>query len=274
MIRIIFGSLFVVFGFIGFAAEIGDYLNNGSWDLSGILLAGIFVAVGECLFYFGTLARIRKRTLEQASTSADRRTGQAYILFAVSLLLVLTVGVVVQMRSMRIGLAMTEVTLILLPAILFVRWKRLPVADALRWRPISLATALLSIAVGITGQGVAAGIAVLSEPLLGELPSMPALEPQTVSDLLWVLFIAALLPGLCEETLFRGALQGVLRRKGRWKGVVITALLFAVYHVAPSMFPHAFFLGIVQGVLVLRTGSTVSDMLAHAANNAMALGGA
>jgi membrane protease YdiL (CAAX protease family) len=274
MIRIILGSLFVVFAFVAFIAKMGDYLNSGSWDFSGIWLAGIFIAVGECLFYSGTLARIRKRPLEQESASADRRTGQAYVLFGVSWLLVLTVGLVGQMRSMRIGLAMTEVVLILLPAILFVRWKRLPVADALRWRPISLATALLSIAVGITSQGVAGGIAMLSEPLLGELPSMPLLELQTVSDFLWALFIAALLPGLCEETLFRGAIQGVLRPKGPWKGVVITALLFAVYHVAPSMFPPAFLTGIVLGVLVLRTGSTVSAILAHAAINAMALGGA
>jgi hypothetical protein len=47
------GSLIGIFGFIGFAMEIGDYQDNRSWDLDGLLLAAIFVAVGGSLFYYG-----------------------------------------------------------------------------------------------------------------------------------------------------------------------------------------------------------------------------
>ncbi len=57
----------------------------------------------------------------QASVSTDRRCGQVYVLFGVSLLLVITIGSVVQLISMPIGLSITELVLILLPAILFVR---------------------------------------------------------------------------------------------------------------------------------------------------------
>ncbi len=52
------GSLIVIIGFFGFAMEISDYQSDRSWDLYGLLIAAILVAVGGCLFYFGRLARI------------------------------------------------------------------------------------------------------------------------------------------------------------------------------------------------------------------------
>ncbi|MDH3492049.1 MAG: CPBP family intramembrane metalloprotease [Acidobacteriota bacterium] len=207
---------------------------------------------------------------EKASNPANGRTGQAYILFALSLVFVVILGSTVQFWSVLFGLGFTELVLILLPAILFVRRKRLPVFEALRWKPVPATTAILSVAVGITGWGIAAGIFVLSENVLGEGPVTQALIPQTVPDLLWILFFAALLPGFCEESLFRGAIQGILRRNGKARAVVITALLFAVFHVSPWSFVPALFLGIVFGVLVVRTGSTVPAILAHIANNATA----
>ena len=63
MIRMICGSLIGIFGFIGFAIEIVDYQDNRSWDLDGLLIAAIFVAVGGSLFYYGRLARISKQLL-------------------------------------------------------------------------------------------------------------------------------------------------------------------------------------------------------------------
>lgn len=208
--------------------------------------------------------------LPAGDTSTDHRTAQAYILFSISLLLVVTIGSLVQLKSVRIGLGITEVVLILLPALLFIRRKRVPVAEALQWRPVSASVVAMSILVGATGWGIAAGIIVLTHPLIGWPPSIEALEPGTLTDLWWVLLAGALLPGICEETLFRGAIQGILSRLGERRAVLITALLFAVYHVNPWVLLPAFFLGIVFGVLVVRTGSTFPAMLAHISNNAVA----
>lgn len=206
----------------------------------------------------------------RVGTSPDRRTGQAYILFGVSLILVATLGAAVQMAMPLSGLVFTEIALILIPAIVFVRRKRLPIAAALRWRTVSAKTALLSIAVGISSWGVAAGIAVLVQPLIGEPPSIPGFNPETLQGLLWVLLVAALLPGICEETLFRGAIQGILSRRGPQKAVVFTALLFAIFHINPWSLVSAFFLGLVFGTVLVRTGSTVPAMLAHISNNVVA----
>lgn len=207
---------------------------------------------------------------DRAIRSPSLRSGQAYVLFAVSLALVVTVGTVAQLVSFRIGLVITELALILLPAILFVRFKRLPVAEALGWRRVSPGIALLGVAVGVTGWGVAAGIHEMLRPLLGDPPEVKAFAAQTLPELLLLLLCGAVLPGLCEESLFRGAIQGVLRRKGSRKAVLITAVLFALYHVSPWILVPGFFLGVVLGTLVVRTGSTVPAILAHMASNATA----
>lgn len=210
----------------------------------------------------GNQVKVKERTTSQAT--------QAYILYAFSFLLIVTIGTVLQIRSVYFGLAITELALILAPALFFVYRKKLPLAKALQIRPVSFGIAIQSIALGITGWGIAAGIITFTIPILGNPPSIPALEPETIRDLLWILFVAALLPGLCEEILFRGVLQGILSRKGQWKAILITALLFSVFHLNPWNLLPAFFLGLLFGVLVVRTGSLVPAVMAHIVVNATA----
>ena len=213
---------------------------------------------------------MNSREPDKENDTSLRRTGQVYLLFLLSLLLLVTLGAITQMQFPLFGLGFTELFLILLPAIIFVRSKRLPIAKALGWKRISPSTAFISIAVGTTCWGVAAGMFVLSQLILGEQPVVEALIPRTLPDLFWILIFAALLPGLCEESLFRGVIQGVLGRKGKRAGLVITALLFALFHVSPWILVPGFFLGIVFGILAIRTGSTVPAIIAHIANNTTA----
>lgn len=204
-----------------------------------------------------------------SSTAPARRSvGQAYVLFVVSLLLVVTLGAAAQLASLTVGLIVTEVLLILGPAVVFVRRKGLPVAQALGWRPIAWGDGLLAVAVGVTSWGAAAGMVVLCEPLLGPPPEVPGLVPHSVPQLLWILFCGAVLPGICEETLLRGAIQGLLwRRGGRW-AVLVTAVLFAAFHVNPWILLPLLLLGVVFGTLAARTGSVLPAVLAHFAANA------
>ena len=196
--------------------------------------------------------------------------GQAYLLFGVSLILVLTVGAVGQYLSVLPGLVITELILILLPVVVYIRWKQLPIAEALRWRPVPLETAVVSVILGVSGYGVAIGIYLLTVPVLGKGPDIDVFRVTSLWRLLLVFVCGALLPGICEETLFRGAIQGILQRKGASKAVVYSALLFAAFHVNPWSFLPAFFLGVVFGILVARTNSTVPAITAHIANNATA----
>lgn len=77
-----------------------------------------------------------------------------------------------------------------------------------------------------------------------------------------------LLPGPCEELLFRGfILRGLLRRYGPVTAVVLTASLFGLFHMDPTRLPGSFFLGLVFGIVLLRTGSLYCAIIAHVTNN-------
>jgi sodium transport system permease protein len=94
---------------------------------------------------------------------------------------------------------------------------------------------------------------------LNKLPAMAAL------------FYLAILPGMCEETLCRGfLLHSFMPRFGKWGGVIVTAVAFGLLHMDPYRFISTTFLGILLGVIVVRTGSIFPAMLAHASNNALA----
>lgn len=71
-----------------------------------------------------------------------------------------------------------------------------------------------------------------------------------------------------EETIFRGIMQPTLQNKlGRWSGIVLTALIFALYHVQFSfvlsvLIPHACF-GLILGLLRERTGTLWAPAITH-----------
>lgn len=194
--------------------------------------------------------------------------GQAFLLFGVSLFLVVSVGFAVQAFFPRGGLAFTEIVLILAPALWFVRHKGLPLARALRITSIRGSTALLAVVLGVAGWGVAM---LMHGALVGGPSAAPAPPGLDVGGLAALLLVGALLPGICEEVLFRGAIMGVLERRGARYAVVVTAILFGVYHLTPATIIPAVFLGLIFGLLVVRTGSLLPAILAHTANNATAI---
>jgi membrane protease YdiL (CAAX protease family) len=72
-----------------------------------------------------------------------------------------------------------------------------------------------------------------------------------------------------EETIFRGIMQPTLQNKvGRWSGILLTAVIFAVYHVhfafaLPRIISHTCW-GLILGVLRERTGTVWAPAIAHA----------
>jgi membrane protease YdiL (CAAX protease family) len=85
-----------------------------------------------------------------------------------------------------------------------------------------------------------------------------------------VLFaLMGLIAAIPEETIFRGIMQPTLQQKvGRWPGILLTALIFALFHVQyafalPLLISH-FCYGLVLGLLRERTGTLWAPAIAHA----------
>lgn len=73
---------------------------------------------------------------------------------------------------------------------------------------------------------------------------------------------------VCEEFFFRGVLQSALgERLAPSAAVVVTALVFSLFHLDPVGFVARFELGVVFGLLAWRSGSLWPAIAAHSANN-------
>ncbi len=81
--------------------------------------------------------------------------------------------------------------------------------------------------------------------------------------------LMGLMAAIAEETIFRGILQPTLQNKlGRWPGILVTAVIFAVFHIQyalalPLIVSHIC-TGLVLGLLRERTGTLWAPAIAHA----------
>jgi membrane protease YdiL (CAAX protease family) len=78
------------------------------------------------------------------------------------------------------------------------------------------------------------------------------------------LAMLALVPGICEELLFRGYAQRQFERAvGPAGGVLLSGVLFGAYHLRPSQLLPLVVLGVYLAYLTWRTGSLWPAVAAH-----------
>lgn len=145
--------------------------------------------------------------------------------------------------------------------------------DVLPLRPVPL-TILAPMAVAVLGVGV-----LLSEAdnLLRTVLPPPAWLERMFAELaggrrsLWgsIALLVVVAP-MTEEALFRGViLHGFLDRYTVRRAIVVSALLFAVFHLNPWQFVGAATAGVLFAWWRAATGSLVPGLVCHALNNAM-----
>lgn len=92
-------------------------------------------------------------------------------------------------------------------------------------------------------------------------------------DYILSLVMLAILPAMFEETIFRGGMQNLLSRW--WKSpilsIVVTAIVFSMVHGSYFGFLSRAVLGFLLGWMYYRTGNIWLNIIAHAANNAVAV---
>jgi len=86
-------------------------------------------------------------------------------------------------------------------------------------------------------------------------------------------FIAlTVFPALGEELVFRGVLTRALApRFGEVRTILISAAVFALYHLMPAQMLSTFVLGLALAFLTLRARSIVPAFIIHFINNAIAI---
>lgn len=116
---------------------------------------------------------------------------------------------------------------------------------------------------------LAEALAVLFSALFPELIRFTAGQESLVAvkspaGAVLVFAAVAVAPALCEETFFRGWLQGTLRRRlPAAPVIIIQAALFSLCHLSPMTIVPILFLGVYLGWLRERSGTIAASMTAH-----------
>jgi membrane protease YdiL (CAAX protease family) len=112
-------------------------------------------------------------------------------------------------------------------------------------------------------------------PILRELRGGGAslLAIRSPGQLVLVIGAVAITPAVCEEVLFRGWLQGTLRRRLSVPiTILIQGVLFALFHMSPLSIAALAFVGFYLGYLFDRCGTLYASMTAHCIYNLTIIG--
>lgn len=102
------------------------------------------------------------------------------------------------------------------------------------------------------------------QPLIHELRNLGNLSPGEQPSMLAYLLVFGVLASICEELAFRGfILSGLLRATRPRNAILLCAFLFALYHMNVFQFLPAFFLGVVLGLLTVRSKSLLPPIVFH-----------
>jgi membrane protease YdiL (CAAX protease family) len=219
-------------------------------------------------------------------------------------------SVIAAFASVIIGTALTLITLnnsqygplagwtvgaIFTIAFVLIRFRKPEEREALRLSAAKSGAGLLQevFLMLLIGVGLAVALDVISARVAGTSPFEPELqrpfgEAARAASLLidypivfisWIFAIAFMVIGqpISEELIFRGILLPSLRKAtGAWPGYIVSALIFAVFHLLAystsisdfNSLWHGqilpFIAGLIFGAVRLYTGSTRAAILAHA----------
>ena len=128
--------------------------------------------------------------------------------------------------------------------------------------PLTFAVMMINAVIVVTVSAVSSDVPTAREQILGQETSV------AIPDLLWLILAGAGLAPIVEEFLFRGLLYRYLRkRRSRAFAIVLTAGLFAIAHLVPTLIPSLFVFGLFLAWVVERYGSLYPAMALHSLNN-------
>lgn len=97
----------------------------------------------------------------------------------------------------------------------------------------------------------------------GYVPSDPVSELLSGSGFVINIIFVGLLAPVLEELVFRKAVIDATRRYGEKTALVLSALIFGLIHMNIYQLFYAFAIGLVLGLVYLRTGKIIYSMLIH-----------
>ncbi len=200
---------------------------------------------------------------------------EANLTYFIMAVVLMTAGAYVQGRAFESGIFITEYVFVLLPVLVVGFLRKVDLKKALRLNKLRLKHGLIIVAIAFALLPTVAFANTLTIYLLSLkdkviVPPIPTAS--TASELGLYFFLIAVSAGICEEFFFRGMMLNAFEKGVNPKmGVVISAVLFGVFHFNMQNLLGPIVLGLVFGYLVQLTNSIWAGVLAHMANNGIAV---
>ena len=158
---------------------------------------------------------------------------------------------------------------VLLPACLTARYAGSPEAARLGgMRPLSmLAVVGLALAGLLLVQYLSVLWLILLEALRIPYTSAALALPQNTQETMLMVLSIGVLPGVCEELLFRGAMLGAFERLGTKKAIWMTAILFTLWHGSLAGVPAELLTGLLLGYVAFAFDSVYAAITYHTVYN-------
>ena len=212
----------------------------------------------------------------QKLTNQERlRPWMGFVLFGITMAIFLTACVWMQMNWGIAGLILTELLLAGI-AIVFCLLRKVKISEVLPIKKITLRD-FAGCVVLLIGTYL---ISILSVFVMAFLFPSSAAEASELGSFLYekglglipLILIVAVLPGICEETLHRGALLSTFRGLDKeWIAVVCVGLFFSLNHVSILRGPFTFILGAVFAYIVIKKNNILLTMLMHCMLNSFSV---
>ncbi len=204
----------------------------------------------------------------------NQETSILNIFFIFQLILLYYAGTFVQtFFEIKIGLLITEIFLIFMPSFIFIKLLFGDFLKTIEFKMPGFKVLTFSAFAAVCCFGFTTMIAFLQSLIIAPPQQMlkeiqGALTAASSLEFFSIVVIAALLPALCEEVMFRGMILNTLIKKyGALVSAVICGLLFGVFHFSFYRFFPTAIIGFFLSLLKIRTGSIIPPMLAHLINN-------
>ena len=178
---------------------------------------------------------------------------------------------------LRVVVLITQFLFMLLPTILLVRWWHTKnVKKYVRLNKTSFGEVFLAVIATLAI--IPAGNYVSNELVRWinipdfylEISTM-FFKANSPLEFVWLIFVVAITPAICEEVFFRGYVQRTFERTIKFKSVLLIGFIFGLFHMQPLGLFTLSILGMLFGYFYYKSESLLPAMAAHFTNNFLAV---
>lgn len=176
--------------------------------------------------------------------------------------------------NMLLLLLMIQFYCVLFPALFYMIGNKINIKETLRFNSPGILPSFLIILISAPAFYAASAlnsVVIYILQFIGQAPEDTVIPlPQNLGEVFISILVIAVAPSVCEEILHRGILLKAYENRGTMKAVVISGIMFGIFHFDITNLFGPILLGILFAYYVVRTNSIFAGVIAHFMNNFLA----